>query len=144
MKIGLSRSLDPRGYKEADQWCGACLNAANEPSCPCLRRAPHPRRSQPQFDFVNSWPKSAFRCSQTIPISFSSWLVNTTRMASFVRNRWFSPVFIHLVVKLSSLKNIVQDKRPSISLLAQACNHVHLPFISQNSWCFFSTTPESP
>lgn len=51
----------------------------------------------------------------------------------------YSPVFIHLAVKLSSLKNILQMtlyKGPSISLLLLACKYTHLPFISQNGWCF--------
>lgn len=84
MKIGLSTAHKIYGDTQP---CGACLNAANKPSCLCLWRAPHPHRSQPRFGFVNSWPKSAFRCSQTIAISFGSWLANTKRIAPFVHNR---------------------------------------------------------
>ena len=88
-----NRSLDPRGYKEAEHCCGACLNAANKSKCPFLCRANRPHWSQPSSDFVNSWPKSAFRCSQTIPISFRSWLVNTNRIAPFLHNRNHSCIY---------------------------------------------------
>lgn len=124
-----------------------CLpECGNEPSCPCLWRAPHPHRSQPRFDFVNSWPKSGFRCSQTIPISFTSWLVNIERITPFVHNRIQSCIYPScgetvLFEKYSTRWHYMCQ---SISLLSQTSNPVHLPFISQNSWCFFSTKQKCP
>lgn len=127
---------------------GWCLpSAASKPSCPCLWRAPHPHWSQPWFGFVNSWPKSAFRRSQAIPISFSSWLVNANRIAPFVHNRIRSCIYPSCggTVIFENYSSRWHDIRVHLVpyYYDPAIMSISLLF-PRTTGAFFSTKPESP